>query len=563
MTFIWARKNPNGSTDYYLRKTAKINGKSKTVMNIYLGRGDDILKLVMQKRGVPEEFELISYPFGTIAAIADVDSEINFIDIVNEITGSTVTAKSILAYLYGRSEEPISKNAMKEWSGFSILPFLMEHIPSLSTKSYGRNMDRLTQSAVNRITFRIAQRLIEQGHSPSTVFFDTTNFSTEQQPRGDPDRMLPNAGHAKDHNMQAKLIGLATAVTDTHIPIIHDTYPGNENDSKYFINSVNSMIDTLGKLGVKCNDLCFVFDKGMNSDRGLTAITGSGAHFISSLKSNQIGDILMIEHTDNRETYVTEKGEHVYTYRIPMTVMGVKGVVVIAYNKASEERQRKDYEQAKRRYIEGCERIAMSMGRKQRGREMTIEGIHRRVNELIPNKWRSVFRYRVGNTVDNVIDSSTIKLTYWIDSKAEMKKESSFGKTLIFTDREEWDDERIVRTYYARSAMEEDYHVLKDALLFPVMPIYHRLDKRIRAHVFMCVMGLLFYRYIQWKVERSTGKRVPIERLIEQLSRIRLGGLITIDGNARKIKFKLEEMGKEEKEIVRALNLERFIPKSG
>ncbi|MGC8726302.1 MAG: hypothetical protein ACP5RS_07005 [Thermoplasmata archaeon] len=55
MTFIWARKNPNGSTDYYLRKTAKINGKSKTVMNIYLGRGDDILKLVMQKKGVPDD----------------------------------------------------------------------------------------------------------------------------------------------------------------------------------------------------------------------------------------------------------------------------------------------------------------------------------------------------------------------------------------------------------------------------------------------------------------------------------------------------------------------------
>lgn len=202
------------------------------------------------------------------------------------------------------------------------------------------------------------------------------------------------------------------------------------------------------------------------------------------------------------------------------------------------------------------------MGRKQRGREMTIEGIHRRVNELIPNKWRSVFRYRVGNTVDNVINGSTIKLTYWIDSKAEMKKESSFGRVAIFTDREDWDDERIVRTYFARSAMEEDYHVLKDALLFPVMPIYHRLDKRIRAHVFMCVMGLLFYRYIQWKVENATGKRVPIDRLIEQLSRIRLGGLITIDDNARKIKFKLEEMGKEEMEIVKALNLERFIPRN-
>ena len=91
--------------------------------------------------------------------------------------------------------------------------------------------------------------------------------------------------------------------------------------------------------------------------------------------------------------------------------------------------------------------------------------------------------------------------------------------------------------------MEEDYHVLKDTLLFPVMPIYHRLDKRIRAHVFMCVMGLLLYRYIQWKVEKATGERVPIGRLAATLGRIRLGGLIASNGDGKKVRFKLEQMG--------------------
>jgi hypothetical protein len=131
MTYVWARKNHNDITDYYFRKTANINGKSKTVVAIYLVRGDDILKLVMQKKGVPDDFELISFPFGLMATIADVDSEIHFMDIVNEVTGSTVMAKSILAYLCGRSEEPLSNNAMMEWSERSIPPLFMEHIPSV------------------------------------------------------------------------------------------------------------------------------------------------------------------------------------------------------------------------------------------------------------------------------------------------------------------------------------------------------------------------------------------------------------------------------------------------
>ena len=172
-----------------------------------------------------------------------------------------------------------------------------------------------------------------------------------------------------------------------------------------------------------------------------------------------------------------------------------------------------------------------------------------------------MFCYSRGNTIEKAAEGKVaMTLKYWIDSKAELEKANGFGRTAIFTDRKEWSDERIARTYFARSAMEEDYHVLKDTLLFPVMPIYQRVDKRIRVHVFMCVMGLLFYRYSQWKLEKATGERMPIGRLAATLGRIRLGGLITDGDDGRKIKFKLEQMSKHERMLVKALNLERFVP---
>ena len=560
MTFIWALKRKSGAIYYYLRKTERINGKVKVVLNQYLGTADEILEN-MKHDAAGDDFELLSFQFGTIAAIADVDSELHFMETVREVTGSAATAKATLAYLCGRSEEPLSKNAMGGWSERSVLPLLMSHIPALDTRSYGRNMDRLTPSSIDVISFKMAQRLIEQGHSPSTVFFDTTNFSTEQQPRGDAGSLLAKPGHAKDHNRQAKLVGLATAVTDTHMPIIHNTFPGNENDSKYFRNAVDSMIETLGRLGVKCEDLCFVFDKGVNSEDSLGAITGAKAHFVSSLKRNQVTELLKTKLSDFGVAYTTENGEQMLTFRSPMIVMGVDGVVVIAYNKSAEARQKADYEAAKKRFTDGCDEIASSLGKEHRGRPPTVEGTHRKVIALIPEKWRSVFRYSIGNTIENAAEGKGVMtLTYWIDSRAGKEKANGFGRTAIFTDRKEWSDERIARTYFARSAMEEDYHVLKDTLLFPVMPIYHRLDKRIRAHVFMCVMGLLFYRYIQWKVEKATGERVPIGRLAASLGRIKLGGLITGGDGGRKIKFKLEQMGENERMLVKALNLERFIP---
>ena len=120
---------------------------------------------------------------------------------------------------------------------------------------------------------------------------------------------------------------------DTHIPLIHNAFPGNENDSKYFRNVVDSMIETLGRLGVKCEYLCFAFDKGVNSEDGLGAITGARAHFISSLKRNQVTELLKTKLSDFRVACTTENGEKVFTLRSPMIVIGVAGVVVITYYK--------------------------------------------------------------------------------------------------------------------------------------------------------------------------------------------------------------------------------------
>ena len=111
MTFIWALKRKSGAIYYYLRRTERIDGKVKVVLNKYLGTADEILER-MKQGAVADDFELVSFRFGTIAAIADVDSELQFMETVRQGAGSAATAKAIFAYLCRRSEEPLSKNGM-------------------------------------------------------------------------------------------------------------------------------------------------------------------------------------------------------------------------------------------------------------------------------------------------------------------------------------------------------------------------------------------------------------------------------------------------------------------
>jgi hypothetical protein len=123
------------------------------------------------------------------------DRELGLSRLIVEETGSPATAQALLAFVLGRAEEPLSKNAMSSWYARSGLPFLLPPLPALDTRSYLRHMDRLDNATVDRITFRLAQQLKTLGFPSSLIFFDTTNFSTEQQPRpGDAERQLPVPG---------------------------------------------------------------------------------------------------------------------------------------------------------------------------------------------------------------------------------------------------------------------------------------------------------------------------------------------------------------------------------
>ncbi|MGI0055606.1 MAG: IS1634 family transposase [Thermoplasmata archaeon] len=543
-------------TYFRLRKKGRVNGHVVNTVDLYLGTEEEIIRRLTDPEAVFGGVEVTSFPFGTTAAFLAADRELGFTRLVEEVTGSPVTAQTLFAFIAGRAHEPVSKNGMADWAAGSLLRFRAD-LPSLSSRAYLHHRDKLTDEVVDPITLRLGEELVRQGHRPSLVFFDPTNFSTEQQPdEDDPDRELPRPGHAKDGNPPAKLVGLAAAVTEEHLPVYHRVYPGNENDAKLFQEVVGTMVSQLVKFGVVADELTFVFDKGGNSEDGLAAVHSAEVHFLSSLKRNQVRDLLAKPRTAYRKLYETEQKEPIYGVRSKRRVLGIDGVVVVAFNESARKRQSRDYERAKERFLAKCHEVAAKMSKPHRGRRSTVQSVTERIEDALPPKWRGVFKYRVGATLDQ--DPPRFTVTGWVDAKKEAELKEGFGKTVVFTDRVDWSDGKIVRTYYARSGMEEEFHILKDVLLMPVMPIFHRLDKRIRVHAFLCVVGLLFYRWIQRRVEATTKERVPIGRLSHWLDEIRVAALLR--RGSRKAKVVLEKQDTKRAQVVQALDLKRFVP---
>ena len=74
------------------------------------------------------------------------------------------------------------------------------------------------------------------------------------------------------------------------------------------------------------------------------------------------------------------------------------------------------------------------------------------------------------------------------------------GKTLVFTDNDDWSDAELVRGYRAQHHVENAFRQLKDTDCIAIRPQYHWTDHSIRIHVLYCVLALALCGLLQWEL---------------------------------------------------------------
>ena len=124
----------------------------------------------------------------------------------------------------------------------------------------------------------------------------------------------------------------------------------------------------------------------------------------------------------------------------------------------------------------------------------------------------------------------------------------------MFTDLSEWKTEDIAKTYNSKAIVESDFKVFKDKLFIPVKPFYSRKDPRLKVHIFICVLSMILYRYMQWKLKEL---KLSENRLNDELKGMRIAFVKQESSNS--VKKVLENMTPEQIKIYSALNLERFM----
>jgi transposase len=483
-----------------------------------------------------------------------VNEELGFTEIVDSVVpkaeqaGVLTAGQYMLAFIMGRMELPVSKNGMQDWFDHSYLKYLWSFDHSLSCQNFLNQMSYLTDERMKAVTRGLCKRLARLGHQTTRVLFDPTNFSTELESRDEEDCTLARKGKAKDEKYGNNLVGLALAVQGDNLPIPMGIYPGNWNDHKVIESIIEDLYQRVEDLGAEPKNIALVVDKGSVSKNVLQKLENR-MHLVGSLQRDQVPDLMRVPLSQYSYLYTNGKGKKVIGYGSTVSKFGKNLKVVIAFNEDSRRKQQLGYEHAKKRFLAEAERLEASLLTPHRGRKPSQESIRNRLSDSIPKKWRSVFKFHVGPTLDKKFDLRT-----WVVRKKEQEFYQSFGKTVVFTDDSSMPGVDLVKTYKSLWKVEEDFKFLKDRLLIPVTPIFHWKDLPIKVHIFLCVIGLLFYRYMLWKLRGEGGSLI---QLVHALERIRIG--VMVSKETRKVRHVVEEMDAGEARLFNRFRMDRWV----
>src|SRR5659263_347565 len=219
--------------------------------------------------------------------------------------------------------------------------------------------------------------------------------------------------------------------------------------------------------------------------------------FVASAKFDQAEDLLDIHIEDFKHIYTNSKDHEIYGSRTKYTFFGKEFTTIITYNKATHTLQKASYLSSKAKILAKMTDLKRRL-ESDRGKERDKSSVEREISE--------------------------------------------------------WHSKKIVQTYNNKYLVEDDFKLLNDELLVPIGPIYHRKDFNIRVHVFLAIVGLLFYRYLAWRTKRFN---LTLKKLIDNLSQIRIALVLVKTSN--KSEMIVEEMTSIQASLFSFLDMGKYI----
>ena len=494
------KRRVKGHTYYYLVESQRIDGKPRLVLQKYLGRAEQV---VAQLEGQPPEPQKVRVAeYGGSQALLRMADRLRLVDIIDAVApkrhqGLSVGTYMLLAVL-NRVLAPCSKAKLAQWFHSTALYHRLASVrdADLTSQRFWDHMGYLTTERIREIETQLTRHMVQEfSLDLSTVVYDATNFYTWMDTNTPSE--LAQRGHQKQHRNDLRAVGLGVMVTtDFNIPLFHTVYPGNRNDAKEFQSITEDLVARYQALREGCEGITLIYDKGNNSKANQKAVDASPYSFVGSLKANQVPELLEVPR--DRYTLVPEF-PGLSAYRTQRTVFGVERTVIVTYNEALYLGQGQGEWVRLRKLQERLHTIQKQGARAKR--RPTVAQLEKRVAAAIAQAGPPI-RSWVQTTVRDTPDGAT--LTYTIDHEAYHRwGDVPWGKTVLFTDRDDWSTANIIGRYRDAWHVEHTFRDIKCTPWLHWQPQFHWTDDKIRVHGLICVLAVTLAHLLQREYARQ------------------------------------------------------------
>jgi len=519
-------KRIGGHTYYYARYCQRVDGKPKIVRQVYLGKIDDLVAAAERSQQPPQPLETVVAAFADAAALFDIAQRLDLVPLLDSILpGKRHQGLSVGQYLLlaaiNRAVSPTSKLQFADWYRQTILTRLLPADPAaLSSQSFWNHMDLVTAEHVLACEKQITQRLMQQFELDlRALVYDGTNFFTYINTRTPAE--LPQRGHNKQKRGDLRQVSLGLLVSaDFHIPLFHQVYAGNVNDSTEFRSITEELSTHYRQLAESCDHITLVFDKGDNSEVAFESLQNTPFHFVGSLVPSQHSELLAISRRQFRT--LTQPGlEGVEAHRTQKKVFGQPRTIVVTFNQhlydgqvqgltahlSKARRELRDLQTQLQRRREG---------KVKGGKAPTLDSVKKQIHTICSAQ----FVEKILKTEVQPVRRG-LELTFRTDQAVlDRLCRVQFGKTILFTDNADWADEQIVLAYRSQYHIEDAFKQMKNPHFLGWSPMFHWTDSKIQVHAFYCVLALLLTSLLQRELARK-GEPLSINRMLEELGGIR------------------------------------------
>ena len=557
------KKIINGRPYYYLRETARVGGRSKVVRTTYLGRAEDIERRLTE---TAEPKAVVVRSFGAVAAASKVCAELEVAAAIDRALGtrrgSPSVGEMITLAAINRACKPRSKRQLGDWHERTALSRLLPAPRrALSSQRFWDAMNIVSDEAIAAAETEIVKRAIARyGIELRPLIYDTTNFATFID-SANARNTIAQRGHPKGGRRDLRLIGLALCVAlDSNIPLCHQPYEGNRNDTTQFPHATALIKARLGALGLtdeQLAELTLVYDKGNNSKANQPLADELGLGVVGSLSPSQHPQLLDVE----REHFHEIEGmPGTLAHRTRKDLYGHERTIVVSYSQPFADKQRRSFAQT---LAKAARELDELKGIVERGKHrMDQRALEDRIKQILKRRWLKEVIH-----VEHDLDAQT--LHYRTDQDAiERIADREWGKRIIFTGRHEWTDEEIIAAYRAQSKGEGSFRQMKDTEFASFSPAFHWTDQKLKVHAFYCTLALMIVSLIERQIRHAgiTQDDLPLgsKLAMRLLNEINEATLIYPPAGGRqgrpRVRTTIAEIDDTQRQLYEALDLQTLAP---